>query len=189
MNNNFVLLGDSLTFGYGVSKQDSWAYKLSLNCNYTIINKGINGDTTISMLDRFYTDVLLNNPKKLFIMGGTNDLLCGKTVSSIIENFSLMLTDIKKNKIETIIGIPPYIMKEKANILFMPSSYYSYCENNLPILRNALIALCNENNLSFIDLYSLTKNNINKNIFIDGIHLNKLGNELILNEFLRLANI
>lgn len=189
MNNKFILLGDSLTFGYGVCKSNSWAYKLSLNCNYTVINKGINGDTTISMLDRFYTDVILNNPKKLFIMGGTNDLLCGKTVSSIIDNISIMINDAKGNNIETIIGIPPSIIKEKANILFMPSSYYNYCEDNLPLLKDALITLCNANNIKFIDLYSLTKKNINNDIFVDGIHLNKLGNELILKEILRLANI
>lgn len=45
-NDLFIFIGDSLTFGYGVSKNETWVYKLqkSLNCN--LINRGINGNTT-----------------------------------------------------------------------------------------------------------------------------------------------
>ena len=188
MINNFIFLGDSLTFGYGVPYNESWVYRLSQSCSYKIINKGINGDTTSSMMYRFYTDVTLNNPSKIFIMGGTNDLLLGHPISSIVTNMEELIKDSLKISTEVFIGIPPSIIKEMANKLFIPSPFYSYCENSLPLLRTELIKLCNTYNVNFLDFYSITKEIIDKNIYTDGIHLNFLGNTLLLNKALNTFN-
>lgn len=187
MNNNFVLIGDSLTFGYGVSKSNSWVeglknYIISKNINYTIFNKGINGNTTTDMLNRFTEDVIELNPNKIFIMGGTNDLLSNRQVSSIVDNIELMIKESLSKTNDIIIGIPPRIIKEDAKRLFMPSLTYDYCEKNLENLKVALINLCNNYNVKFIDFYSLTLNN---NIYIDGIHFNNEGHKIFLEEFIR----
>ncbi|MBD7915144.1 GDSL family lipase [Clostridium sp. Sa3CUN1] len=187
MNNNFVLIGDSLTFGYGVSKSNSWVeglknYIISKNINYTIFNKGINGNTTTDMLNRFTEDVINLNPNKIFIMGGTNDLLSNRQVSSIVDNIELMIKESLSKTNDIIIGIPPRIIKEDAKRLFMPSLTYDYCEKNLENLKVALINLCNNYNVKFIDFYSLTLNN---NIYIDGIHFNNEGHKIFLEEFIR----
>jgi len=179
----FILLGDSLTFGYGVPSKNSWANIISQKVNIQIINKGINGDTTPSMLSRFYTDVSSLNPDYVFIMGGTNDLLCGRSVSSIIDNIELMIKDSKNSTV--FIGIPPCIIEEMAQKLFMPSTLYKYCSSNLPNLREELIKLCKKYSINYIDFYSLTKNNLDKSIFLDGIHLNSLGNILMSEEILK----
>lgn len=184
MSYDLVLIGDSLVFGYGVPYNNSFAYKLSTSLNITVTNKGINGDTTISMLDRFYTDVILYNPKYIFVMGGTNDLLLGKSVTSIIENIELMILDAKKISAKTYIGIPPCIIKDLAERLFMPSDFYTYAENSLPILKNELIKLCSKHNVQYINFYDITFNN-KSNIFVDGIHLNAIGNNLMYKEFCR----
>ena len=188
MDNIFVLIGDSLTFGYGVHKKDSWVYKLSEKLIDTkIINKGINGDTTPSILNRYYDDVISLNPSKVFLMGGTNDLLCGRSIKSIIDNIELMIKDSKGREI--ILGIPPCIKKEMAEKLFLPSEFYSYCTENLPVLREELIKLCNSYSITYADFYSLTSSNLNKNIYLDGIHLNSLGNNLLLEELLKIMNL
>ncbi|MDS0528108.1 GDSL-type esterase/lipase family protein [Clostridium sp. SHJSY1] len=187
MNKKIVLLGDSLTFGYGVTKKDSWAYNLSKHLSLEIINKGINGDTTASMLDRFYEDVSSLNPDYVFVMGGSNDLLCGRTPSSIVANIEEIIKDYSSKNI--IVGIPPCIIKEMAERLFMPSSLYTYLESSLPLLRKKIINLCNTYSIKYIDFYSLTLNNIEKNIFVDGIHLNSLGNNLMLTEILNVLTI
>ncbi|MEG1287267.1 MAG: GDSL-type esterase/lipase family protein [Clostridium sp.] len=175
-----VLLGDSLTFGYGVSKKDSFAYKIgeSLN-NVTILNKGINGDTTSSMLSRYFNDVIKNNPSTIFIMGGTNDLLSGRNVDYIIKNIELLIKEGLEYKANIVVGIPPIILRSMAENLFMESNYYKNCEESLPILRNELINLNEKYPFKYVDLYELTKNHINERIFLDGIHLNALGNDLI----------
>lgn len=140
------------------------------------------------MLNRLYENLLKYKPEITFIMGGTNDLLCGRKVSNIIDNIEEMISDCKSNKSNVIIGIPPIIIKEMAEKLFMPSHLYDYCYISLPQLRTLLIDLCNKNNVPYIDFYTISINNLNKNIFIDGIHLNSLGNILIKDEALRILS-
>lgn len=184
MKNNFVFLGDSLTFGYGVSKKDCWVTLFENNTNLNVINKGINGITTTDMLVRFDKDVLTFTPDKTFIMGGTNDLLSNRPLPSILSNIDLMIKDLKSINSSIIVGIPPDIIVEDAYRLFMPSSTYDYCKKLLPTLREKLITLCTNYDCDYVDFYSLTKNNIQNNIYIDGIHLNSKGQQLMLNEFL-----
>lgn len=188
MNKNFIFLGDSLTFGYGVKPNEGWLYLLSEHTNFNIINKGIPGDTTVSMMDRFYDDVTVNNPDYIFIMGGTNDLLLERNITYIIDNIGELIRDSKEITSNIVIGIPPIINKEMANKLFAPSPLYTYCSNALILLRNELIELCNKNKIKYIDFYSISLNNINKNILSDGIHYNFLGNTIFFQEFLKLIN-
>ena len=79
-NKDIIFFGDSLTYGYGVQKEKSWVYLIGNILNLNYLNKGQNGDTTPSMLSRYYSSVLKYNPSKIFIMGGTNDLLCGRSI-------------------------------------------------------------------------------------------------------------
>lgn len=188
MSKNFILIGDSLTFGYGINKSKSWVeclknYLISNDINYNILNKGINGNTTTDMLNRFTEDVIGLNPNKIFIMGGTNDLLSNRSVNSIIANIELMIKESLSITRDITIGIPPTIIKEDAKILFMPSLTYDYCEENLQRFKEALITLCNNYSVKFIDFYSLTLNN--KSIYIDGIHFNAEGHKLFLEEFIK----
>lgn len=180
MKDNFVFIGDSLTFGYGVKKEDGFVYNLKKHLDFNIINKGLNGDITVSMLERFHRDVILNNPKCIFIMGGTNDLLLGRTVSSIVENICEMVGEALAKTQNVYIGIPPCIIPEKACALFSPSELYSYCNKSLPILREEFIKLSASKNIHYIDYYKITLENLNNNIYLDGIHLNSKGNKLML---------
>lgn len=184
MNNdlNVIFFGDSLTFGYGVVRQDSWVYKLSKKCSLSSLNKGCNGDTTTGMLTRYYKDVLTHFPSKIFIMAGTNDLLLGRSVFSIIDNIDLMITDGLDINSEMIIGIPPKIIGDMANTLFSPSSLYDYAESELLKLREELIKLCINYKINFIDFYELTLNR--NDIYLDGIHLTSKGHELMYKEAL-----
>ncbi|MGL4876305.1 MAG: GDSL-type esterase/lipase family protein [Clostridium sp.] len=183
MNNKLIILiGDSLTFGYGVSKKNSFASLLSNTCQGKIIlNKGINGDTSTGILTRFYRDVISNSPHLTFIMCGSNDLLSGRSVSSIVSNIELMIKDLISINSNIIIGIPPYIIKEQAINLFSYSSYYDYACNCLPKLQLELLNLKDKYPIKVLDCYSLTKSNISQDIYLDGIHLNERGNSLLFN--------
>lgn len=192
--NNFVFIGDSLTFGYGVSKSKCWVeiFKnstLSSSMNLSIINKGINGNTTTDMLNRFTEDVTIFNPKSVFVMGGTNDLLSNRPVNLILDNIELMLKEALTRTNNIFIGIPPRIIKEDAYRLFMPSSTYDYCEKKLPELREGLIKLCKNHKVNYIDFYSLTLNINPQKIFIDGIHFNENGHKILFEEFIKILNI
>lgn len=180
MNDIYVFLGDSLTFGYGIKPKENWVNKLKLKYNLNIKNKGVNGSTTTDMLFRFQEDVLNLNPNKLFIMGGTNDLLSNRNISSIIDNIELMIKDALQNNISVIIGIPPNIVPEVANELFMRCDNYDYCKENLPNLRNNIINLCNNYSLPYIDFYSAISNSENKlELYSDGIHFSPKGQDIL----------
>jgi len=193
-SNNFIFIGDSLTFGYGVKKDKCWIellkkYFLTSNLDFSITNKGINGNTTTDMLNRFTEDVTIHNPKSIFIMGGTNDLLSNRPLSLVIDNMELMLKEAFSTTDNIFIGIPPRIIKEDAYKLFMVSSNYDYCENNLPKLRIELIKLCNKYKIKYVDFYNTTLNINPKEIFLDGIHFNENGHDILSKEFIKTLNL
>ena len=184
MNNTYVFLGDSLTYGYGVKSKDNWVNLLKNDLNMKIYNKGVNGNTTADMLYRFTEDVINLSANKLFLMAGTNDLISKRSISSIISNIEIMIKEALNSKIEVILGIPPDIISNDANKLFMKCDNYPYCEENLPLLRNELIKLSKKYNLKYIDFYTITnisKKN-NSDIYLDGIHLNPNGQKILFQE-------
>lgn len=184
MSDNFdvIFLGDSLTFGYGVAKQNSWVYKLTKEYSLSSLNKACNGDTTTGLLTRYYNDAISYSPSKIFIMAGTNDLLLGRSVNSIIENLDLMIKDGLDINSKMIIGIPPRIIGDMANTLFSSSNFYSYAESGLLSLKIELIKLCNYYKINYINFYDLTENR--NDIYLDGLHLTSLGHELMYKEAL-----
>ena len=50
---SIICIGDSLTFGYGVNESENWVSVVSKRIKERIINKGIPGDTTCQMKERF----------------------------------------------------------------------------------------------------------------------------------------
>ena len=72
-----VCLGDSLTYGYGVPRKDCWASLTAARTGHTLVNRGVNGDTTGGMLARFGRDVLEERPQRVLLMGGANDIIYG----------------------------------------------------------------------------------------------------------------
>ena len=155
MKNKYVFLGDSLIFGYGVKPKDNWVNKLKNTYDLDIYNKGVNGSTSTDMLVRFQRDAIDNCPNILFLMAGTNDLLSNRSVTSIVNNIEIMIKEALLNNIKVHIGIPPNIIPEMANKLFMRCDTYDYCNESLPLLRNELLNLCNSYSLKYIDFYSM----------------------------------
>lgn len=182
-NIDVVFIGDSLTFGYGVSKDNSWVSKITNYYNFTALNRGINGDTTASMLSRFDNDALKYNPKLIFLMGGSNDLLLRRSLDYITENIELMIKDALSKNINIIIGIPPFIHGSMAYNLFSTFSDYDLVEKDLIKLRIYLIKICLKYNINYVDFYSLTVNK--KELYLDGIHLNSEGNNILFNAALK----
>ena len=60
-----ICLGDSLTFGAGVTRRDCGTSLVQRACGWTVVNRGIRGDTTGGMLVRLQRDVLGPAVKKL----------------------------------------------------------------------------------------------------------------------------
>ncbi|WP_055665586.1 GDSL-type esterase/lipase family protein [Desnuesiella massiliensis] len=178
-----VCIGDSLTYGFGVSLNKSWYTKLKGHYNsFDVVNKGINGDTTAGMLSRFNKDVLNLKPDLCIVMAGTNDFLLGRTVHSVVDNISIMIEDCVHNNISPVILVQPLIVEDLAKTYWSPYINYISTNDSLASYRKLILELCIEKSITSIDIQSLfvtlTKDN-SKDYFIDGVHPTELGHKVI----------
>ena len=79
---NILILGDSLSAGYGLKVEKNWVTLLQQRLNqqypdYKIINASISGDTTANGLNRLPAALKLSQPKIIMIELGANDGLRG----------------------------------------------------------------------------------------------------------------
>ena len=85
-----MVLGDSLSAGYGVKLEESWPSILeknlkAANINIKIINAGISGDTTSGGLFRLPKLLQEYKPNLVILELGGNDGLRGMSIKKIIK--------------------------------------------------------------------------------------------------------
>jgi acyl-CoA thioesterase-1 len=178
-----VCLGDSLTYGYGVKRSESWCRKLEEKLNATILNKGINGDTTSGMLARFERDVLAEKPDVLLFIGGTNDIFLSENTDIAKNNIAAIVQQSLSGGILPIIGCPTPIHEE-----LVEGKWKMYMENTnivetLKQYHEWLNLYSNTYDVKLIDFYTeFCSDNIIQDklkYYLDGIHLTGEGNSLI----------
>lgn len=101
-----VCLGDSITYGWPWGPEISWTSLLAEKIDADIINRGIPGNTTSQMLDRFEKAVLKFKPSHVIIMGGLNDIIMQDSFDRITWNLRLMAEMAAENSIKVIFGQP-----------------------------------------------------------------------------------
>ncbi len=110
----FVIIGDSLTEGYGVPKENAYPALLEKklkeeNRNWKVINSGVSGSTTASALSRVKW-ILKSKPDMIMIALGANDGLRGVKVATSRKNLEDALDELKKANIPVVIAgmqMPP----------------------------------------------------------------------------------
>lgn len=107
-----VCLGDSLTYGYGVPRKDCWVSLTAARTGHTLVNRGVNGDTTGGMLARFGRDVLEERPQRVLLMGGANDIIFGGSDAPARLNLTAMANQAVANRIRPMIGLPTPVYAE-----------------------------------------------------------------------------
>lgn len=101
-----VCLGDSITYGWPWGPEISWTTMLAEKIDAEIINRGIPGNTTTQMLDRFENSALKFKPSHVIIMGGLNDIFMQDSFDRITWNLRLMAEMAQENSIKVIFGQP-----------------------------------------------------------------------------------
>ena len=111
---NLVLFGDSLTYGYGVFKKDNIASLIQNRFKkLSVINSGVNGDTTREALKRLNRDVISFSPVIATILFGSNDSAPSenayRTIYEFNKNMTAIIDTIKTSKkgTEIILITPP----------------------------------------------------------------------------------
>ncbi|WP_295155008.1 GDSL-type esterase/lipase family protein [uncultured Brachyspira sp.] len=194
---NIICIGDSTTYGYMTARNKVWTeilnYKFSKD-NIKFINKGINGDMISGMLVRFDTDCISNNPDKVILMGGVNDIFTCKPLEKIKNNMISIINKSAENNIDIIVFTPiPFI--KNAFTFFEASNMINEFEINLIEYADFIKNYTKENNIKCIDVYNIFISNILKqnnyyDIYFDGVHLNENGHNLFALEIYKeLINI
>ena len=154
-----AFLGDSLTDWYDLE---------SYYPEYTVVNRGIAGDTTFGLEDRLKVSAYDVKPKVVVLLIGINN------IDTMFNNYESILKGLKENLSETKIVV----------VSITPTSKWLRFRNNRIIKSNDKIkALADKYNYTYVDLYSVlkdsNKNKLNDEYTEDGLHFNSKGYEVI----------
>jgi acyl-CoA thioesterase-1 len=110
-----VVLGDSLSSGYGIRVQEGWVSLLaqrltSEGYGYRVINASVTGETTQGGLSRLPRALELHKPDIVVLELGGNDGLRGLPLAASRENLRKMITLARASKARVVLAgmmIPP----------------------------------------------------------------------------------
>lgn len=120
-NKKLIILGDSLTEGYGVTQDSAFPVLLQKKItddqiNWTVIGSGSSGSTSASGISRMKW-LIRQKPDVIFIILGSNDGLRGLKVEETEKNLNETIQFGLKNNIQIILGqlhMPPNYGKQYA---------------------------------------------------------------------------
>ena len=169
-SNTILFLGDSLTEGLGVNKEDAFPklvetmLQTKLNKNIQVINGGVSGSTSNDGLARLKW-YLKKKPDIVFIALGANDGLRGLDLQQSQKN----LEDIVQ-----------YAQKSNAKVLLagmlLPPNYGADYSNSFKTMYQTIKTKYNLKSMPFLLEGVAGKKEFNQR---DGIHPNEKGHKLI----------
>ena len=150
--------------------------------NSYLINKGVSGETTSQMLDRFDSDVLSLKPESVIILAGINDIAQNTgyiSVSEIFYNVVFMANLAQKTHINPVL------------CSVLPANKLPWRPDIKPAelvieLNQKIKNYCKENNIVYLDYFSSMvgeKKELRPELTYDGVHPNKEG-YIIMEELL-----
>lgn len=167
VKNAIVFIGNSITDG------NEWVELL--DCK-KCLNRGISGDISFGVNARL-VDVLVDKPKKIFLMIGINDISRNVPNDMIIANYKAFVNTVKTVSPKTQIYLQSVLPTNNTFRKFVDKN-----DENIKILNAAMLDISkNTEGVIFIDLYSKfldSEGRLDKKYTNDGLHL--LGEGYIL---------
>lgn len=133
--------------------------------NASLLNRGIGSDTTEGLFNRM-DEILSHNPKKIFIMIGINDLGNGISQETSMEYYEKIIKMIKTESPNCEMFVESVLPTTTIDL------------DKIVQFNSELKALCENEGIDYIDLYSLFFDNgaiDTELISADGVHLNGKG--------------
>ena len=145
---NIVILGDSLSAGFGIEQKKGWVTLLEQRIQqqhlpYHIINASISGETTVGGRQRLQHIIQQHQPQILILELGGNDGLRGLSLNVIKDNLSAMITLCLNHQVQVVlvgIRLPPNygpIYTQRFSQIFSDIAK----ENNVPLVPSILAGL------------------------------------------------
>lgn len=166
-----VFMGDSITEFWSISDPEYFRTR-------SYINRGISGQTTPQMLERFQADVVALQPDTVVILAGINDIAGNTgptTLDNIANNLYSMAELARANQIKVIL------------CSVLPAYDFPWNPNQKPaekiIALNTMIKnYADEKGILYLDYFSSMKderNGLKAEYSGDGVHPNKKGYQIM----------
>jgi acyl-CoA thioesterase I len=108
-NRPILAFGDSLTYGYGASLEESYPHRLQNLLGREVINAGIPGEVSAEGLQRLPKLLEQHNPVLLILCHGGNDILQKKDLNQLRTNLEAMILLAESKGTEVIlIAVPEF---------------------------------------------------------------------------------
>lgn len=181
VDNNYLFLGDSITEQYDLKEY----YE-----DYPVVNSGVSGDYTSSIVKDMKKRVYDYNPSKVFLLIGINDLRKGNDVSEIVSNTKEIIKLIKENRPYSEIYLESIYPINKTDDDKISDSVKDIEFDNEKIIEvnDLLKDLAKDEKITYVDLYSKLiddDGNLNISYTKDGLHISSEGYECITKELMK----
>lgn len=166
-----IFMGNSITEGWSKHHPEFFEGK-------PYVNRGISGQTTDQMLERFKQDVIKLKPAVVVILAGTNDIAQNRgpiSLEAITENISKMIGLAQKNHINVILSsvLPAFDYPWRRGL---------HPDEKIPKLNAMLSALAKEKKVYYLDYFTAMakeNNGMIDSYTYDGVHPDKAGYEVM----------
>jgi lysophospholipase L1-like esterase len=162
---------------YGDSITDYWRLNEYFP-DRDYLNRGIAGQTTGDLLQRFLADVAAARPQAVLILAGTNDLARGIPVAAIVNNYQTMATLAAANNIKVIFAsvtpVSDYHKDQNPAYERTPGRP----PESIRELNDWLKSYCSKQGCAYVDYYSALvdeKGQLKTDMSDDGLHPNAKG--------------
>lgn len=136
-----LALGDSLTQGAGVTREEAWPDLLANKTGWVVVNGGVNGDTSEAALRRLPNLLEQHNPVLVLVALGGNDMLRHIPQQQTVANLEQILTLIKAHGAKPVLlETPnPSLMGAVFQNLSAPDFYRKVAEEQqVPLIEDAI---------------------------------------------------
>lgn len=175
LKNQTVLAGDSITEIFNMELFNEYV-KAS---GQFVYNRGISGDTSDRLCERFDETVLALEPKKLVLLIGTNDLTLINDVEYIFSNIEQIVAKTRSELPQCRILLqsvyPVHIKRAKKN-------------KNILKLNALLKTLADKYDVTYLDIHTLLRaddGGFDERYTYDGLHPNAPGFEVVAGEIIK----
>lgn len=168
-----ICLGDSVTSGLGVRREESWVNLLNQRTEHRWINAGIPGDTLPGMLSRLDSAILPQRPDAVFLLGGWNDLLICRQSDGARACLMAMVHHCAHAGVKSVVGIP-YVVEQ------VPRQWAELCALSREAMAEYigwLRSMTAAFHLRTVDLGAAFSGR--EGLLSDGVHPNPAGHRLI----------
>lgn len=145
LDTKVLAFGDSLTYGYGVDKTQSYPAKLAEYLRSNVVNAGISGELSEQGLERLPALLESEKPDILVLCHGGNDILRQRDMTVLKNNLDKMIKLAHSKGIYVLlVGVPRYDVLRFS----VPDLYYEVArENDVMLEDKSLKKILNDDSL------------------------------------------